>query len=93
MPLSLSVVMFAYNEADNIGPVVSETLAGLDARLGDTLSDYQLILVDDGRFRMFLSRGLRYVMRFVLGAKRIARVLAEVIKLRLHFVKETIGRG
>ncbi|MEL6177579.1 MAG: glycosyltransferase family 2 protein [Myxococcota bacterium] len=48
MAISLSIVMFAYNEHDNISPVVAEVVDSLTTRLGEELTDYQLILVDDG---------------------------------------------
>ena len=48
MAISLSIVMFAYNEHENIVPVVTEVIEALEARLGDGLTDYQLVLVDDG---------------------------------------------
>lgn len=48
MAISLTVVMFAYNEADNIIPVVDETIAALESELGHGLDDYQLVLVNDG---------------------------------------------
>ncbi|MCK6527092.1 glycosyltransferase family 2 protein [Myxococcota bacterium] len=44
MPIDLSVVMFAYNEEENVGPVMLETLDFL-RRATDA---YELILVDDG---------------------------------------------
>ncbi len=44
MRWSLSVVMFAYNEAENVGPCMDEALAFLR----DHTDDYELILVDDG---------------------------------------------
>jgi len=42
--LTLSVVMFAYNEAENVGPVMEEALQYLRRRT----DRYELILVDDG---------------------------------------------
>lgn len=49
MSLRLSVIMFAYNEAENLEPVVEETLADLEAlRQAGSLEDYQLVLLDDG---------------------------------------------
>ncbi len=48
MGIRLTVVMFAYNEAENIGPVARETLEALDAARGVGIDDYQLVLVDDG---------------------------------------------
>lgn len=44
MRIELSVVMFAYNEEENVGPVMREALDFL-RRATD---DYELILVDDG---------------------------------------------
>ncbi len=44
MPFELSVVMFAYNEQDNVGPVMREALDYLRRRV----DRYELILVDDG---------------------------------------------
>ncbi|MBP47843.1 MAG: hypothetical protein CMH53_07875 [Myxococcales bacterium] len=44
MAWSLSVVMFAYNEAQNVGPCMREALDFLAANT----ADYELILVDDG---------------------------------------------
>ncbi len=48
MGIGLTVVMFAYNEQDNLRPVVEETLRAMDEALGSILDDYQLVLVDDG---------------------------------------------
>jgi glycosyltransferase involved in cell wall biosynthesis len=49
MSFSLSIVMMAYNEAENIGPVVGEVVDDLEETVSrGTLSDYQLVLVDDG---------------------------------------------
>ncbi len=46
---SLSVVMFAYNEAENLEPVVEETLHDLHAMVKERLiSGFQLVLVNDG---------------------------------------------
>jgi dolichol-phosphate mannosyltransferase len=45
-PLRLSVVMLAYNEADNLGPVVAESVAALAA--SESISEFQLVIVDDG---------------------------------------------
>ena len=42
--IELSVVMFAYNEAENVGPVMAEALDYLRERT----EAYELILVDDG---------------------------------------------
>ena len=42
--IDLSVVMFAFNEAENVGPVMEEALEYLRERT----RSYQLILVDDG---------------------------------------------
>lgn len=44
MAIELSVVMFAYNEAENVAPVMREALDYLRRRT----SAYQLIVVDDG---------------------------------------------
>lgn len=44
MGVDLSVVMFAYNEEENVAPVMREALAYLRQRAGA----YELILVDDG---------------------------------------------
>ncbi len=41
---SVSVVMFAYNEEENIGPVVDEAARWLDSQV----ADWEIILVDDG---------------------------------------------
>lgn len=43
-PIALSVVMFAYNEEENVGPVMEEALE----YLRDRVDSYELILVDDG---------------------------------------------
>lgn len=48
MRITLSVIMFAYNEGDNIVPIVTETIRHLEQRPSDWLGDYQLVLVDDG---------------------------------------------
>ncbi len=48
MGIRLSIVMFAYNEQENVRPVVLDTVAALEAAVGDFLDDYQLVLVDDG---------------------------------------------
>lgn len=49
MSLRLSVIMFAYNEEENVRPVVESVIATLESWMADkTLSDYQLVLVDDG---------------------------------------------
>ena len=48
MGISLTVVMFAYNEAENIGPVVEDTVSSLEEWLGGDLEDYELVLVNDG---------------------------------------------
>jgi glycosyltransferase involved in cell wall biosynthesis len=45
-PLRLTVVIPAYNEAENIPPVVDETLRLLEAGLG--AGAYEIVLVDDG---------------------------------------------
>ncbi|MCO4764208.1 MAG: glycosyltransferase family 2 protein [Myxococcales bacterium] len=44
MQWSLSIVMFAYNEAENVGPCMREALDFLR----ENTVDYELILVDDG---------------------------------------------
>ena len=44
MQWSISVVMFAYNEAENVGPCMREALDFLR----ETCHDYELIVVDDG---------------------------------------------
>ena len=44
MSWSVSVVMFAYNEAENVGPCMREALEFLRAHT----ADHELILVDDG---------------------------------------------
>src|SRR5262245_2842332 len=44
-PVMLSVVIPAYNEAENIPPVVADTIATLDPALKGR---YELLLIDDG---------------------------------------------
>ena len=44
MPLPLSLVVFAYNEASNVPTVLAEILAWLEARG----APFQLLFVDDG---------------------------------------------
>lgn len=48
MRITLTVIMFAYNEGENIEPVVNETVRHLEQRKTAWLDDYQLVLVDDG---------------------------------------------
>lgn len=49
MAFSLSIVMFAFNEEENLGPVVGEAVEALDRLVGEgRLSDWQLVLLDDG---------------------------------------------
>ena len=46
-PLSISVVILAFNEADNLGPVVEQTIESL-ADCAESVSAYQLVIVNDG---------------------------------------------
>ena len=48
MAVSLSIVMFAFNEAENIVPVVEEVVESLESQRGLLIDDYQLVLLDDG---------------------------------------------
>ncbi|HCP48391.1 MAG TPA: hypothetical protein DIU15_20300, partial [Deltaproteobacteria bacterium] len=41
---SLSVIMFAYNEQENVGPCMLEALSFLE----QATDEYELIVVDDG---------------------------------------------
>ncbi len=65
MAITLSVVMFAYNEAENIVSVVEETVSSLEALQAEgRLSGWQLVLVDDGSKDATYARILELAARW-----------------------------
>lgn len=71
VPLPLSLVVFAYNEASNVPAVLAEILAWLQARG----APFQLLFVDDGS-----SDGTGDAARAVLGNQRDTAVDVQVLR-------------
>jgi dolichol-phosphate mannosyltransferase len=57
---SLSVVVMAYNEEENVGPLLDELVAWLDAK---RFSDWEVLVVDDGSLDATAARVSSHVER------------------------------
>lgn len=62
----LSIVIFAYNEAENIGPVIAELRAWLSAHLPDT----EIVFVDDGSSDDTSKEATRALLNFAGSIQR-----------------------